>query len=283
MSHVRQRLCLYAISGGFGLTSMESVSVAAFLGAVALALPAGQRFLPVDCDLAVAYSDAHMLMAQQRVLEPMGLLTVGAIAGNLRLQQKITQAGRAARLQAALATAPHNSYRAHLLSQATAEASAWLLANPGKCFHLMLINDDFKFAARQWLGFSVVSLFCPHRNRGDNHIHCLACSPLHLEHVPSTDITNNTGDHGFKCAAGGQAVMAVGGFKSRRHNGVVRVLADRLRTYSRWPAGQASIDVEPYLLAHHGVHAVPNHLLSTVTIVLTSSSRTLMALRCFVI
>ena len=214
----------------------------------------------VGCDLSVAYVDAHELIAQQRVLEHMGVLTVAAIAGNLRLQQKITQAAKAARLQAALASAPHNTYRAHLLSQGSAEASAWLLSNPGKCFHLMLINDDFKFAARQWLGFSVLSLFCPHRNRGNNHIRCLACCPLHLAHVPSTDITNKTGDHGFKCRGGGKWMMAVGGFKSRRHNGVLQVLVERLRAYTRRPAGEVTVDIEPHMLGH-GVPAVANNLM----------------------
>ena len=54
--------------------------------------------------------------------------------------------------------------------------------------------------------------------------------------------------------------MAVAGFKARRHNGVVDVLADRLRSYARRPAGVATIDVEPHLLVH-GVSAVPNNLL----------------------
>ena len=54
--------------------------------------------------------------------------------------------------------------------------------------------------------------------------------------------------------------MAVAGFKARRHNGVVDVLANRLRTYARRPAGEASIEVEPHLLVH-GVPAVPNNLL----------------------
>jgi hypothetical protein len=249
----RKLIALDVVNGGLGLTSMESVAVAAYLGSIAQSMPAVQRFLPPNYNHAVAFRDAALLVEQQRVLSHIRLTTVQSLCGAQRLQQIITQSHRPARFEAALAAAPTPEDRAQLRSQASAVATAWAFVIPGRIHHLKMGNALFKCQGRNFLRLPVSSLFVPERNRGNHVIRCLACNAAHHPHDSRKNITSDLGDHAHVCRACSGQPDDVGGWSTLRHNSVRDAILACLHTYRRRPDGEVAVVKEPHLLHAHGV------------------------------
>lgn len=134
-AHFNQRLHLDAVGGGGGLASAESLAEIAYIGSMALTACHAVKFLPPGTSLSAAFPEAKKLLDNGilREVDSIKDVTLADIANDAvpKVQRLLTLQRRAARITGALAAAASPQDRANLLSQATAEASAFLTVVPG--------------------------------------------------------------------------------------------------------------------------------------------------------
>ncbi len=266
-----ERLHLDAVGGGGGLASALSLADAAYIGSMALTACHAAMLLPPGTSLSAAFPAAKKLLdnGTLREVDSIKDVSLADIANNAipKVQRLLTMQRRAARITSALAAAASPQDRANLLSQATAEASAFLTVVPGKDKALTIDNDVLPIVYQRWLGLPVSSTLLAGLPDDHNSRICRACAPVPPPNAnaipdpqqagvnvpPASSIINEKVvgcSHALSCRGGGRNSVA-GIAKGGRHNAVNTALEISLRLSAGRPNGSAvSIAHEPSLLNH---------------------------------
>jgi hypothetical protein len=265
------RLNLDLVNGGGGIPSLKALAVPAYMGSFALTASVTHRVLGDNIDLKTYFPHAHKLIHDDGLFIKLKL--VGYEMSEMyrkhvpKVQALLSQAGRKSRLESALAADSADAMRrAWLLSQASSQASAWLVAIPGQDKSLRLTNAEMTLAVRMLLGLPATSIIA---SRGPGRcVRCLACSPLPLQagaapphHGPnpppnppaqqglvqSVNITKDDGFHVLSCRNGGPGSVS-GLMKGARHFGINAQLERGFLGCCSQPDGRATVVHEPPLL-----------------------------------
>ena len=262
------RLNLDLINGGGGIPSLKALAVPAYVGSFALTASVARRILGDNIDLRTYFPHAHKLICVDGLFTKLKL--VGYEMSEMhrervpKVQALLSQAGRKSRLESALADSADPMRRTWLLSQASPQAAAWLVAIPGQDKSLRLTNAEMTLAVRMLLGLPVTNIIS---SRGPGcSVRCLACSPLQAGaapphqgpnpppnppaqqgHVQSVNITKDDGFHVLSCCNGGPGSVS-GLMKGGRHFGVNAQLERGFRSCCSQPDGRATVTHEPPLL-----------------------------------
>ena len=183
-AHILRRIHLPTRFGGLGLSSVEEMAPAAYIGSIGLAGTVAKRLVAISpgvapLDPVVAFPHAHSILvgglgAAAGINSMADLCDAGQV---LKLQQKLLlEAGKAAYL-IARDSAPDDRTKAQVVSQACPEASSFLTAVPGRGFLLRMPNLQFAVSLRHFIGAPCSALFAD-LNVGPGHcLRCLTCCP----------------------------------------------------------------------------------------------------------